>query len=95
MEQKRKIFPPIHLLMTLAAMTGLHVYLPIWRFLAPPNSYVGIVWIVAGIVISATAARSFRKVGTPVIPFERSAALVTAGLYRPRATRCILAWCCS
>ena len=82
MEQKRRIIPPVYLLLSLIAMALLHFYLPVRRFLAPPNSYVGVVWILAGIGISAIAARSFTKAGTPVVPFERSTALVTTGLFK-------------
>jgi len=32
--------------------------------------------------MAIVAERSFRRAGTPVIPFERSTALVTGGLYR-------------
>jgi protein-S-isoprenylcysteine O-methyltransferase Ste14 len=40
------------------------------------------VLIIAGILMSAAGASSFRKAGTPVIPFETSTALVLGGLYR-------------
>jgi protein-S-isoprenylcysteine O-methyltransferase Ste14 len=50
--------------------------------LQPPLSFIGIALIVGGIAMSANAAGKFRKAGTPVVPFERSTALVTTGLYR-------------
>jgi protein-S-isoprenylcysteine O-methyltransferase Ste14 len=82
MEQKRKIVPPIYLLLSLIVMTVLHFWYPIARIIEPPYSYAGVVLVVLGIAITATAARGFAKAGTPIIPFELSTALVTSGLYR-------------
>jgi protein-S-isoprenylcysteine O-methyltransferase Ste14 len=82
MEQKRKIVPPVYLLLTLIAMTGLHYLLPLAQVIRAPISYAGIVLIVLGISIAAAASGAFRKAGTPVVPFEKSTALVTGGPYR-------------
>jgi protein-S-isoprenylcysteine O-methyltransferase Ste14 len=82
MEQKRKILPPVWLLLTLGTMAALHYLLPLARLLTPPWSYAGIIFITAGIGIAAIAALSFNRANTPVIPFEPSTALVTGGLYR-------------
>jgi protein-S-isoprenylcysteine O-methyltransferase Ste14 len=82
MEQKRKIVPPLWLLLAVIAMTLLHFLWPIARILAPPYSYVGAVFIVAGLYIAGSSAHLFTKAGTPVVPFERSTALVTDGFYR-------------
>jgi protein-S-isoprenylcysteine O-methyltransferase Ste14 len=43
---------------------------------------VGGALVVLGIALTAIAAGSFRRAGTPVVPFEISTALVTTGLYR-------------
>jgi len=82
MERKRKIIPPVYLLLSLLAMTALSYFLPIARFIQPPYSYAGAVLLVIGLAIAATAAGSFKRAGTPVVPFEPSTALVTGGLYR-------------
>jgi protein-S-isoprenylcysteine O-methyltransferase Ste14 len=82
MEQKRRILPPVYLLLALAAMTALHHFAPLLQLIAPPWSAAGVGFIVVGVIIAAAAAFSFRRAGTPVIPFEPSTALVTAGLYR-------------
>ena len=82
MEQKRKIVPPIYLLLTLLVMAALHFGAPIARIFDPPISYFGIVLIILGITITAIAARAFARAGTPIIPFEPSTALVAGGLYR-------------
>lgn len=81
MEQKRRIIPPLWLLLALLSMAALHYFLPIARIVSPPWSFLGILLIVIGVGIAAHAARAFDQVGTPVIPFEPSTALVTGGLY--------------
>jgi protein-S-isoprenylcysteine O-methyltransferase Ste14 len=82
MEQKRRIIPPVYLLLTFIAMTGFHYLLPIGQFLPAPYSYGGIVLMVLGLSIAAAGSYAFQKAGTPVIPFEKSTALVTDGLNR-------------
>src|SRR5882672_4826546 len=82
MEQKRKIIPPIYFLLSLIAMTALHYWLPIARLVPAPWSYCGAVLVIVGVIMSAAASSSFRRAGTPVIPFERSTVLVTSGYYR-------------
>jgi protein-S-isoprenylcysteine O-methyltransferase Ste14 len=82
MEQRRKILPPVWLLLTLAAMAALHYLVPLIQVITPPWSRGGVIFILAGVVIAAIAALSFNRAGTPVIPFEPSTALVTGGLYR-------------
>ena len=82
MEQKRRIVPPVYLLLTLLVMTGLHSQLPLARIVPVPWSYLGAILVALGIGLSVTGATSFRRVGTPVIPFELSTTLVTHGLYR-------------
>ena len=82
MEQKRRIVPPVYFFGSLLAMAALHHWLPIARLIAPPWSYGGTILLVLGIAMSATAAGTFRRAGTPVIPFERSTVIVTGGLFR-------------
>jgi len=82
MEQKRKVIPPVYLVATLGVMTALYYLAPFARFLEPPYTYLGAVPLVGGIGMAIAASRAFARAGTPVIPFERSTALVTDGLYR-------------
>lgn len=70
------------MVLTLGAMLALHVALPVVSLIQPPYSYLGLIAILAGLVISGSAARAFRQAGTPVIPFEQSTTLVTDGWYR-------------
>jgi protein-S-isoprenylcysteine O-methyltransferase Ste14 len=82
MEQKRRIVPPVYLLLTLLIMTGLYYLMPLARIVPVPWSYLGAILVALGIGLSVTGATSFRRAGTPVIPFELSTILVTHGLYR-------------
>ena len=82
MEQKRKVLPPVYLLMTLLSMTTLHWLLPTARIIRPPYMYFGIPVIALAFVVGGNAFRGFIKAGTPVIPFERSTVLVTSGSFR-------------
>jgi protein-S-isoprenylcysteine O-methyltransferase Ste14 len=81
-EQKRKIIPPVYFLASLLAMAGLNYWLPIARIIAVPWSYLGAILVVLGITLTAFAGISFRRAGTPVVPFERSTVIVTGGIYR-------------
>jgi len=82
MERKRKIIPPFYLTAALIAMATLHFLAPVARFAAAPFTYLGLVPLIGGIVMAATASNAFRRAGTPVIPFERSTVLVTRGWFR-------------
>ena len=82
MEQKRKVIPPVYFFLALLSMAALHWALPLARIIPPPFSYAGIAFIIAGMVLGGHAFRGFSKAGTPVVPFERSTALVTGGSYR-------------
>lgn len=82
MEQKRRLIPPVYFLLALLLMAALHAKLPMARILSPPLTYVGAPLMLAGLWLGGHAFRGFRKAGTPVVPFERSTALVTTGTYR-------------
>ena len=82
MKEQRKIVPPVYMLLALLAMVVLHYVIPLADLIAPPLSYVGLVPLIVGITVCATAARMFDRAGTPIRPFERSTVLVTGGLYR-------------
>jgi protein-S-isoprenylcysteine O-methyltransferase Ste14 len=82
MEHRRRILPPVWFLLAVLLAIGLHYVMPIMRVVPAPWSYSGALLVVLGLVISATGAGAFKRVGTPVVPFEPSTTLVTDGLYR-------------
>jgi cadmium resistance protein CadD (predicted permease) len=81
-KEQRKIIPPVYMLFALLTMVGLHYAIPLARIVESPVSYLGLVPLLIGITVAATAARMFDRVGTPKRPFERSTTLVTFGPYR-------------
>lgn len=82
MEQKRRIVPPVWLLLSLIAMGLLQWKLPIVQLIEWPWRWLSLPLILAAFAITLPAARSFVRAGTPLIPFERSTAVVTTGLFR-------------
>jgi protein-S-isoprenylcysteine O-methyltransferase Ste14 len=82
MDWARRIVPPVWLLLALLASVALNRWLPIAQLLRPPANRCGLVLIVAGALLAVAGVASFRRARTSVIPFERSTALVTYGIYR-------------
>ncbi|TLY57361.1 MAG: isoprenylcysteine carboxylmethyltransferase family protein [Gammaproteobacteria bacterium] len=82
MEPKRKIVPPVYLLLAMSTMLGLHRWAPLARLIAPPYTYFGVAFIALALALGVPAIGAFQKAGTPVIPFERATALVTSGSFR-------------
>ena len=82
MEKKRKIIPPVYLLITLILMWLLQTFLPVYQYLHEPVSYFGMVLVLCGIIISAVSAGMFKKADTGIKPFDDATALITAGFYR-------------
>ncbi len=63
-------------------MVTLHYLAPIHQLLPMPFKYAGVPLVLGGICVTAVAARAFTRVGTPVVPFEKSTVVVTNGLFR-------------
>jgi protein-S-isoprenylcysteine O-methyltransferase Ste14 len=82
MEQKRRIVPPVWLLLTLIAMGLLQWRVPMVQLIDWPLRWISLPLILVGFSITLPAASSFVRSGTPLIPFERSTAVVTGGLFR-------------
>lgn len=81
-EQKRRIIPPVYLLLTLLAIAAMHQWLPLWQWAPRPWSWAGLLPVALGLGITVTSALAFRRAETPIVPFEKSTALVTGGFYR-------------
>src|SRR5512138_238927 len=82
MEQKRKVVPPVYFVLTILLMAALDRALPVARIFSLTWARIGLVPIALGTFLCVYAYYGFAKAGTPVVPFERSSALVTTGLYR-------------
>lgn len=81
-EKKRKIIPPVYLLLALASMPVMHWYFPGYRYVHEPLGYAGIVAVIFGIIMASVSAAMFRKAGTGIEPFDDATTLVTGGFYR-------------
>lgn len=81
-EKKRRIVPPVYLFASLILMWLLNRYLPVYRYLHEPWTYLGIVVVLAGIVIAMVSVRRFTRAKTGIVPFDEATTLVTDGLYR-------------
>jgi len=78
----RRIVPPGWLLVALLMSVALHHWLPITQLVRPPANRCAVALIVAGVLLAVAGVAAFRRARTSVIPFERSTALVTGGIYR-------------
>lgn len=74
--------PPAYLLFAIVAMAVLHVLLPLRRIVAFPWRLVGLVPLVLGLTLNLAADRLLKQHHTTVKPFEKSAAIVTGGVYQ-------------
>ena len=82
MEKKRKIVPPVYLLITLLLMGLMNLYFPVYEAILPPVAYSGFVLIIVGITMAAISAGMFKKADTGIEPFDEATVLVTGGFYR-------------
>jgi len=82
MSPGHRIVPPVYFLAAVAASVALHFGMPVGVVVPSPVNLAGGVLVAAGLGITLWAAGLFRAAGTPLIPFERSTALVTGGIYR-------------
>jgi protein-S-isoprenylcysteine O-methyltransferase Ste14 len=78
----RRVLPPIWLFLAILASYLLNRWFPITSLVPGPWNYAGIVIILLGGMFSIPSALSFRRAGTPVVPFTPSTKLVTSGWYR-------------
>jgi len=82
MRWAQRMIPPLWLLIALIASAVLQRFFPIAQLLRSPLTWLGAVPLAAGVVLTSAGFGAFRRAGTPVVPFTRSTALVTSGVYR-------------
>jgi protein-S-isoprenylcysteine O-methyltransferase Ste14 len=79
---RRRILPLAWWVIAVIAMVSLHEHLPLVPLPGRGWTWGGGLLIAVGAAIAASAFGGFRRAGTPALPFRRSTALVTDGLYR-------------
>ncbi len=79
---KGPLYPPVYFLIALIIQAWPARIWPLANLLPEPYTYGGAILIAIGVAIAISASRMFDRLGTTVKPFEESAHLATAGLYR-------------
>lgn len=79
---RRRIYPPVWLLIGIITIFCLNEFYPGYRFTSLAGQAVGGVVIVLGLALLVIANGLFTQAGTNVIPFREATALVTTGIYR-------------
>ena len=82
MKVRPRILPPVWLLLCAMAQVGLHYYAPVIQLFDSPLHRLGLVPLLSGIIVMISGAGAFKRQDTPVIPFEKSTALVVSGPFR-------------
>ena len=80
--RKPRIFPPVWLLIACLAMFALHRWLPLVQFYAPMPAGWSMLLVAPALVLVLIAAYGFKQAKTGVVPFSKSTALVTSGVYQ-------------
>ena len=79
---RRKIYPPVWLLIGIISVFTLNEFYPGVRFTSFAGQAIGGVIILIGLALLVIANGLFSQAGTNVIPFREATALVTTGIYR-------------
>lgn len=82
MEKKRKIIPPVYLLLTMVIMWLVQYLFPVYQFIHEPLAYLGIIIVLIGVIMAAISAAMFKQAGTGIEPFDEATTLVSGGFYR-------------
>ena len=76
-----KLMPTMWLLIAIVIEVILHLVLPITKSIPRFWNLLGVVPLALGVGINLLADRAFREANTTVKPFEKSAALLTDGVF--------------
>jgi protein-S-isoprenylcysteine O-methyltransferase Ste14 len=79
---KPKLLPPSYLLIALLAVPLLHFLLPLLKIIPGLWSLFGLLFILVGSFFELAAERLFHQIGTTVMPYAESQALVMQGAFR-------------
>lgn len=78
----KKIFPPTHFYTYLIISVLLHYTFPIKQIINSPIYYLGIIFIVAGIILNILSDKIFKDQKTTVKPDQKPTSLIDYGPFR-------------
>ena len=82
MKMPARLYPPHYLLLSILSIVGIDSLLQV-PFVSSTIALVGgLLFLLSGIVLAASAARLFSKAKTGIVPFSESTKLVVSGAYR-------------
>lgn len=82
MKMPSRLYPPHYLLLSILSIVGIDSLLQV-PFVSSAIALVGgLLFLLSGIVLAASAARLFSKAKTGIVPFSESTKLVVSGAYR-------------
>ena len=82
MKQLQVLLPPVYLFLGLVVMGLFDYFMPVYEFIPAPWRYGGLLILGTGLGLIIACSVLFKRAGTPIIPFEKSTALLTHGIYR-------------
>lgn len=82
MKMPSRLYPPHYLLLSILSIVGIDSLLQV-PFVSSTIALVGgLLFLLSGIVLAASAVRLFSKAKTGIVPFSESTKLVVSGAYR-------------
>ena len=82
MKMPSRLYPPHYLLLSILSIVGIDSLLQMPFVSSAIALFGGLLFLLSGIVLAASAARLFSKAKTGIVPFSESTKLVVSGAYR-------------
>jgi protein-S-isoprenylcysteine O-methyltransferase Ste14 len=82
MKMPSRLYPPHYLLLSILSIVGIDSLLQVPIVSSAIALVGGLLFLLSGIVLAASAARLFSKAKTGIVPFSESTKLVVSGAYR-------------
>lgn len=82
MKMPSRLYPPHYLLLSILSIVGIDSLLRVPIVSSAIALVGGLLFLLSGIVLAASAARLFSKAKTGIVPFSESTKLVVSGAYR-------------
>lgn len=78
----KKIMPPTYFMFLLLLSIVFNFIFPIHKLIMPPYSYLGILFIIFGIVMNIWSDSLFKKIKTTIKPHEMPTSFVASGPFK-------------